>query len=105
MPTLIQHHLLALVVALAAAGCESGSEADAFCASCSPDEICVQHFDGVCGPPRLECMPRYAACDLADGCSAACDLQCKRGDAQNPIGSCASSCPEQLDGVLACHGP
>ncbi len=94
--------LLIAAVVLASA---CASDAEQFCAGCGPDEVCVQHFDGVCGPPRLECMARHAACSLEEGCSAACDLQCKRGDPNASGPSCASYCPDQIAGVLACHGP
>ena len=94
-----------LGVALAFTAACAASDAEQFCDSCGPDQVCVQHFDGVCGPPRLECMARYTACTVDEGCSAACDLQCKGGDPTASRASCASSCPEQIDGVLACHSP
>ncbi len=84
---------------------DSAIDANAFCAICGADQICVQVFDGTCGQLSLTCAPRNPAC-VGNNCTAECmRWQCNNGD-PNPFFRCdKGTCPGAAPGALGCQGP
>ncbi len=80
-------------------------DANAFCSTCSADQICVQFLNGTCGQIRLECVPRNAAC-AGPVCSPECmRWHCNDGS-ENFFFRCdVAPCAVDAPGALHCYGP
>jgi hypothetical protein len=86
--------------------CDAPTDANDFCTTCGPDQICVQFIDGVCGQLSLRCEDRNPACATGNACTPECmQWHCNNGDAQ-PFYRCdVGGCPVDVAGALHCYGP
>ena len=68
------------------------------CDECGPTEICVQEFDGFCGPEQGRCEP-------ANGCVPPAGMSCPPECAVFCANFCGGSiCDEGIPGALQCVG-
>lgn len=76
------------------------------CDDCTPDQICVQVFNGTCGQISIACEPRNPACSDGTACTPGCmQWQCNDGG-DPPFFRCdVGGCPDDVPGALHCYGP
>lgn len=68
------------------------------CDECGPTEICVQEFDGFCGPDEGRCVP-------ANGCVPPLGMSCPPECAALCDNFCGGSiCDDGIPGALQCVG-
>jgi hypothetical protein len=81
------------------------TDANAFCTTCTADQICVQFLNGTCGQISLECVPRHATC-AGPVCSPECmRWQCNNGSDNFFFRCDVAPCAVDAPGALHCYGP
>jgi hypothetical protein len=77
------------------------------CTRCTPDQLCVQRFDGICNLDT-ECIPRAATCQTPSLTETSCSQACNAAYCPSPY-QCMTrlgcSGPPPSAKAFTCYGP